>query len=591
MEDSRRSTNDLGASFSRGSIAFTRDDRSARFEVDVVQPDHQVVQTPLRIGEEGDDHVYITASTENSNSYHSSSHDNPPSSSLSSRPTGINTQYSAHPTVFERSTEVDATSDYRLYDLPSRGVQPITITYVEETSRSESPKDYKGRLRVWPGLVLLLSIFTLSSVAIVFGAKKSYDSSKSRMISVQAAAAKRRAIQDGLGDDISEVADDGMVNNPRTYTTKSCSLPNYLSKNGQIVAVSPNGTEVAVGIKGFDIASFLQRNGFNSVRLPVSVGHLLDDTPPAVGLVNRQANRAMNLKSYMTTIQSIVQAMGYRQITVLISMHTLLPNDNSGGLWYDKNIPEALVLKSFDLLANGLCSDTYWNVIGIDLKNEPHLATWGDGIPATDWALGAAKLGNHMLSVCPQWVGFVEGINGGPQTGIIDGKSWVYYNWWGGGLQGAATKAVEFNVPHKLVYSPHYYTWQLMVELSDDRLRTRVADSMYAMFGFLAGNDAAMVMGEFGGLYTNDKHPLLTTRRTTDFVVESLVKAKYAGAYMWSLNPESAYQFNPVTPGSYTEGLLLDDWLTPNKPFLKGMEGLNMLPNLRLFPCFLDKKP
>ncbi|RLO00596.1 hypothetical protein DYB28_001277 [Aphanomyces astaci] len=293
----------------------------------------------------------------------------------------------------------------------------------------------------------------------------------------------------------------------------------------------------------------------------------------------------MNLKSYMTTIQSIVQAMGYRQITVLISMHTLLPNDNSGGLWYDKNIPEALVLKSFDLLANGLCSDTYWNVIGIDLKNEPHLATWGDGIPATDWALGAAKLGNHMLSVCPQWVGFVEGINGGPQTGIIDGKSWVYYNWWGGGLQGAATKAVEFNVPHKLVYSPHYYT------LSDDRLRTRVADSMYAMFGFLAGNDAAMVMGEFGGLYTNDKHPLLTTRRTTDFVVESLVKAKYAGAYMWSLNPESAYQFNPITPGSYTEGLLLDDWLTPNKPFLKGMEGLNMLPNLRLFPCFLDKKP
>ncbi|RHZ15961.1 hypothetical protein DYB31_013696, partial [Aphanomyces astaci] len=74
-------------------------------------------------------------------------------------------------------------------------------------------------------------------------------------------------------------------------------------------------------------------------------------------------------------------------------------------------------------------------------------------------------------------------------------------------------------------------------------------------------------------------------------VVESLVKAKYAGAYMWSLNPESAYQFNPITPGSYTEGLLLDDWLTPNKPFLKGMEGLNMLPNLRLFPCFLDKKP
>ncbi|RHY30397.1 hypothetical protein DYB32_004349 [Aphanomyces invadans] len=505
---------------------------------------------------------------------------------------------------------------YNTADMPTRGVQPMTLTYVAEPTRSETAKDYRGRRRVWPGLVLLACIITLGVVSISFGAKKSYENATARLTSVQTAAAKRRAIQDGLGDDW-DVADDGIVNNPRKYTTKSCSLPNYLSKNGQIVAASPNGTEVAVGIKGvnwfgmetyvidhFEIAAFLQRNGFNSVRLPVSVGHILDDTPPALGLVNRQANRAMNLKSYMTTIQSIVQALGFRQISVLISIHTLMPDDNTGGLWYDKKVPEASVLKSFDLLAKGLCSDEYWNVLGIDLKNEPHKATWGDGVAATDWVLGATKLGNHMLSVCPNWVGFVEGINGGPQKGVIDGKEWTYYNWWGGGLQGAATKGVEFATRNKMVYSPHYYTtavapqdyfydgkWQLMVELPDDRLRTRVADSMFVMFGFLAGTDAAVVMGEFGGLYATDKHPLFTTKRTTDFTIETMVQNKYAGAYMWSLNPESAYQFNPITPGSYTEGLLLDDWLTPNKPFLKGMEALNKLPNVRPFPCFFDKKP
>ncbi|ETV91254.1 hypothetical protein H310_14108 [Aphanomyces invadans] len=629
MEVNRRSLNDFqpSSATSRGSLAFTREDRSARFEVDVVEPEHMLMQTPLpTAGVDGDDHMYNTASTDTSHSFPSSSRDGPRRSSLSTRPVGINTQYSTRPTVFERPSEVPTTSDS---DMPTRGVQPMTLTYVAEPTRSETAKDYRGRRRVWPGLVLLACIITLGVVSISFGAKKSYENATARLTSVQTAAAKRRAIQDGLGDDW-DVADDGIVNNPRKYTTKSCSLPNYLSKNGQIVAASPNGTEVAVGIKGvnwfgmetlnavpfglwqndqngttvFEIAAFLQRNGFNSVRLPVSVGHILDDTPPALGLVNRQANRAMNLKSYMTTIQSIVQALGFRQISVLISIHTLMPDDNTGGLWYDKKVPEASVLKSFDLLAKGLCSDEYWNVLGIDLKNEPHKATWGDGVAATDWVLGATKLGNHMLSVCPNWVGFVEGINGGPQKGVIDGKEWTYYNWWGGGLQGAATKGVEFATRNKMVYSPHYYTtavapqdyfydgkWQLMVELPDDRLRTRVADSMFVMFGFLAGTDAAVVMGEFGGLYATDKHPLLTTKRTTDFTIETMVQNKYAGAYMWSLNPESAYQFNPITPGSYTEGLLLDDWLTPNKPFLKGMEALNKLPNVRPFPCFFDKKP
>ncbi|KAF0686307.1 Aste57867_21913 [Aphanomyces stellatus] len=584
-----------------------RDDRGARFEVDVADEDpHALLETPVAgtVSVAVPDNVYVTGSTP-----------------TEPRWTEVNTRFSMRPTVFERPSDEDTNTQ------TSR--QHMVLTAATVPVKGERTKDYRGRIRVWPGLLLLLAIVAVASAGIVLGAHKSYKQSNERALNVQTKLAQKRAIQDGLSSGDVDVADDGLVNNPRTYPPKKCSLPNYVSKNGQIIAISPNGTQVAVGIKGvnwfgmetknavpfglwqndqngttvFDIASFLQRHKFNSVRLPISLWHVLENTPPKEGLVNLQTNRAMNLKNYMTTLQSIIQALAYRKITVLLSFHTFAPDDNESGLWYDRNVPETSVLKAIDILTTNLCKDDYWNVIGIDLKNEPHKATWGDGVAATDWSIGAATLGNQMLKGCPNWVGFVEGIYGGKNTGTIDGQEYAYFNWWGGGLQGAATKGVSFTTANKVVYAPHYYTtavspqdyfyggktWKDMIELPDDRLRTRVSDSMGIMFGFLAGKNEAIVLGEFGGLYAKDKHPQKTTKRTTDFTIEVIVRDKYAGGYMWSMNPESAYQYNPITAGTYTEGLLADDWLTPNTEFLSGMDALNSLPNIKDFPCFYDK--
>ncbi|KAH7462619.1 uncharacterized protein KRP23_13637 [Phytophthora ramorum] len=122
--------------------------------------------------------------------------------------------------------------------------------------------------------------------------------------------------------------------------------------------------------------------------------------------------------------------------------------------------------------------------------------------------------------------------------------------------------------------------------LTDDSVIT-----MDKMFGYLAGSsDYAMVMGEFAGLYSKDVHPMKTTKRTTDYTIEVMVKAGYAGGYMWSLNPESAYQYNPATVyGTFTEGLLEDDWITPNKVFMEGMAAMEKIKNLKRFPCFPQK--
>lgn len=50
-------------------------------------------------------------------------------------------------------------------------------------------------------------------------------------------------------------------------------------------------------------------------------------------------------------------------------------------------------------------------MIGADLHNEPHgRATWGDGIPSTDWRFAATKCGNEILKVNSNWLIVVQGI-------------------------------------------------------------------------------------------------------------------------------------------------------------------------------------
>ncbi|KAH7460786.1 Endoglucanase [Phytophthora ramorum] len=172
----------------------------------------------------------------------------------------------------------------------------------------------------------------------------------------------------------------------------------------------------------------------------------------------------------------------------------------------------------------------------------------------------------------------------------------------------AADYPLTFGTENKVVYAPHYYTPAVYpqayfydggtqdsngaiadyVEIDDDTLKARIKATMADMFGFLADdNSSALLLGEFGGLYSKDLHPELTTQRCTELSMEVIVESGWAGGFVWSLNPESAYQYNPAdTYGTFTEGILEDDWLTANSVFLKGMTALDDLANLRMMPCF-----
>ncbi|OQR92098.1 cell 5A endo-1,4-betaglucanase [Achlya hypogyna] len=502
-------------------------------------------------------------------------------------------------------------------------------------------RNYSGRRRVWPGVLLLLFIIGGSIAAIAYMSTSMGQSAQDRVYEVQKALAKNHSIQDGLTsgsgsgfDIVDHVDDDGMVNNPKVYPPTGCQLPDYQSKNGRIVAVAKNGTEIPIQIKGvnwfgmetgmqapfglwdndqngttvYEIARFLATNKYNSVRIPLCVDNILKNKPLEASIVNRVTNRALDLSSYLGLLQSVSKSLAYRQVSVMLSMHTLDITNSQGSLWYSAQTSVDDFLKSIDMLTAALCSDTYWNVLGIDVKNEPSDGTWGTGLQ-NDFKLGAELIGARILKGCPKWMVFVEGVNS--QHSIsIDGQVFKYSDWFGGGLQKAGDYPISLPTAHKLVYAPHYYNPAVFpqyylfgggtvvggnaianyVELSDDTLRNRVAKTMHHMFGYLNDkHDSAVVLGEFAGLYTKDAHPLKTTQRCTKYTVETMLQENYAGGYMWSLNPESAYQYNPADkPGTYTEGLLQDDWRQVNVPFLEAMKALDVMPDLKMMPSTTD---
>ncbi|CEG38751.1 cell 5a endo--betaglucanase [Plasmopara halstedii] len=499
---------------------------------------------------------------------------------------------------------------------------------------SEVESNYNGRYRIWPGLVLLFVLVGGAATFIVTGAKNRHEARTVQVMMYERNLANRRSIKDGKSDDKIIISDDGQVGNPKSYdTTVTCEMPDYQSKNGQIVAVASNGTEIPIQIKGtnwfgmetalavpfglwensengttaYEVAAFLARNKFNAVRLPISIENVLHNNPPQKGVINLSSNRAINGTNFISTLQTLIKSLAYRNIGVLISMHRLT-NTKSGATWFDAQlgVSQDDFLNAVDIVSSNLCGPEYWNVMGLDLKNEPETATWGTG-EEDDFVLGCEKIAKVMHEKCPQWLGFVEGVVA-THTVTIEGEDMKYYDWWGGGLQKAKDSQPNFTLKNKVVWAPHYYTtavapqqyfygkgttsdFSTFVELSDDILLARVEGTMNDMFGYLADKSGfALLLGEFGGLYTKDTHPEMTTKRTTDLTIQVLLKNKYAGGFMWSLNPESEYRFNPAdTQGSFTEGMLLDDWLSPNKEFLDALTPMDAMPNLRKFPCFLSK--
>jgi endoglucanase len=275
--------------------------------------------------------------------------------------------------------------------------------------------------------------------------------------------------------------------------------------------------------------------GFNTIRLPFC-SQLFDQTSTPNG-IDLSQNPQLRGKSGLEIMDAVITEARARGLKVILDRHRPSSSQQSE-LWYTGQYAEQRWIDDWRMLARRYLGDT--TVIGFDLHNEPHgPATWGTGDMATDWRLAAQRAGDAILTINPELLIFVEGVEN------VGGQ----FYWWGGNLRGARAAAVALQVPDQVVYSPHDYPASVYAQswFSDPSYPTNLDRIWGDNWGYLVVEDRAPIMlGEFG------------TRFETQVDRQWLERlAGYIGANglsftYWSWNPNSGD----------TGGILQDDWVT-----------------------------
>jgi len=295
--------------------------------------------------------------------------------------------------------------------------------------------------------------------------------------------------------------------------------------------------------------------GFNAIRLPFAVDNVLLDPIPAT---SSWRDAALVRSRHLDALALVVRAAAAEGLLVMLDLHRLVgaiwPDPH--GLWYSALVPEAAVLAAWGVIAERFCAD--WNVMGADLFNEPHKATWG-GDAARDWAAAAERLGNHVLALCPRWLVFVQGIGAPTQPS-------QYY--WGENLVNLTKRPIALKAKNKLVFAPHVYGPSLRTpsgekngELAflDDPSFPANMPAVWEQHWALAALDLGypLVLGEWGG-----RIELAADAAWQRELVQFLLRHRLSSFY-WSLNSNDGQ----------TGGLLVD-WKRPQPAKLQLLQRL-----------------
>jgi endoglucanase len=326
-----------------------------------------------------------------------------------------------------------------------------------------------------------------------------------------------------------------------------------LDASGQPVRVAginwfgfETGNNIVHGLWSRDYKSMIDQMkslGYNTIRIPFSDDIFKPGTAPSSIDFSGGKNADLQGLNSLGVLDRIVSYAGRDGLKVILDRH----RPDAGGqsaLWYTAAVPESTWIANLKALATRYKGQD--TVVGIDLHNEPHdPACWGCGDTARDWRLAAQRAGNAVLSVNPELLIFVEGV----QT--FNGVS----GWWGGNLMGVAQYPVQLDVANRVVYSAHDYATSVAQQswFSDPSFPANMPGIWDKYWGYIFKQNIAPVwVGEFG---------------TT---LQSTVDQKWLAALVSYLRPTSTYgadsfhwtfwSWNPNSGD--TGGILKDDWQT-----------------------------
>jgi endoglucanase len=277
--------------------------------------------------------------------------------------------------------------------------------------------------------------------------------------------------------------------------------------------------------------------GYNTLRLPYC--NQLLDAGSAPNGIDFNLNQDLQGLSGLQIMDKIIAYCGQIGLRVFLDRHR---PDAAGQseLWYTSAYSETRWINDWRLLAQRYNGNP--TVVGADLHNEPHgAACWGCGDMNRDWRLAAERAGNAILSVNPNWLIIVEG---------VDAFNGDFY-WWGGNLIGAASAPVRLNVPNRLVYSAHDYPSSVFAQpwFNAPDYPNNLPAVWDAHWGYLhRTNVAPVLLGEFGTRLQS-----MSDQQWLDTLVNYLgTGANKISWSFWSWNPNSGD----------TGGILADDWRT-----------------------------
>ena len=306
------------------------------------------------------------------------------------------------------------------------------------------------------------------------------------------------------------------------------------------------GTVIGLNARDYKLMlKQIKQTGFNVIRIPFSMQTLTKGKEVSSVADYIGSNRELKDKSPIEVLDALILEANVQGLMIILDNHSQADQGYRNDLWYGQaGYTEDDWVEMWKSLAIRYKDSP--NVVGFDLKNEPHgKATWGDG-SATDFRRAAERAGTAIQEVNPNPLIIVEGI----ENQVAGGQK-LSGHWWGGNLEGVRNNPVRLPVANKVVYSPHEYGPEVSPQpwLISKNLEKNLLDRWSKGFGYIHDQKIAPILiGEFGA---KDFSTKTISGRWMKAFTDYLGKKGMSWTY-WAWNPGSRDTGGLLTPDLVT---------------------------------------
>ncbi|MEE2925781.1 MAG: cellulase family glycosylhydrolase [Chloroflexota bacterium] len=163
-----------------------------------------------------------------------------------------------------------------------------------------------------------------------------------------------------------------------------------------------------------DMLAQISGLGFNVIRMPFSIEAIESEE---ITNIDFSAGRNADLagSTPLEAMELIIDTAAEQGILVLLDLHSLKGDNHFHGLWYDDAYSEADFSSAWETITKRFGEKP--NVIGADLKNEPHgEATWGGVARRLTGALKLRELATRSIATPPTGSLSSRGSKAGPRA-------------------------------------------------------------------------------------------------------------------------------------------------------------------------------